>query len=392
MVLNDKYHSVSPPKSQPISNLSFSDLSCISISPKYTTTDPKMWFRICLYLSLLCVALSFGVLPLKYGKLHHLSLSRVGSWPHHHGTRLMAKKGGDSVSRRRNRRKKEDSGDKSDTKQSTVVSTDPAKVAAAAARSMPPPNDALKAAGANLIQREGDGTSSLEDVFGLGDNQLKELMETELPVPREDLVTKREVQNADENKVFKLPDLNEFLDSEKDEKTKREEATAVDAAPRIDRNNQEEYLRVMQLNPFADADESMFTEEYDIIPSIFGSGKLLGIPVPYLQTGHGILLLVCLLAGFIYAPGNPLTEFPVEIRTFLKSGLGVVYSINTVLAVQAFFVAKGKNLPGIFWAIKTFLLGGVAYFEIRSAVDPTKKGANADARPYLSDRKSRSRK
>jgi hypothetical protein len=267
---------------------------------------------------------------------------------------------------------------------------DPAKVAAAA-RSMAPPNNALEAAGANLIQREGDGTSSLEDVFGLGDDQLKELMETELPVPREDLVSKKEVQNTDENKVFRLPDLNEFLDNEKDDKTKREEKAAVDAAPRIDRNNQEEYLRVMQLNPFADADESIFTEEYDIIPSIFGSGKLLGIPVPYLQTGHGILLLVCVLAGFIYAPGNPLTEFPVEIRRFLKSGLGVVYSINTVLAVQAFFVAKGKNLPAIFWAIKTLLLGGVAYFEIRSAVDPTKKGANADAKPYLSDRKSQNR-
>ena len=39
------------------------------------------------------------------------------------------------------------------------------------------------------------------------------------------------------------------------------------------------------LNPFADADDTMFLEEYDIIPSIFGSGKLVGIPVPYLQVG-----------------------------------------------------------------------------------------------------------
>ncbi len=34
-----------------------------------------------------------------------------------------------------------------------------------------------------------DGTSSLEDMFGLGDEMLTELLETELPVAREDLST-----------------------------------------------------------------------------------------------------------------------------------------------------------------------------------------------------------
>merc|ERR1712146_61558 len=147
-------------------------------------------------------------------------------------------------------------------------------------------------------------------------------------------------------------------------------------------------MRVMQLNPFADADDTMFTEEYDIFPSIFGSGKLLGIPVPYLQTGHGILLIICVLAGYIYAPGNPLTEFPLEIRNFLKTSLTVVYSINAVLAVQAFFEARRKNLPGAFWGIKTFILGGVAFFEIKEAQDPTKP-ARLESKSYKSDRKSR---
>ena len=112
--------------------------------------------------------------------------------------------------------------------------------------------------------------------------------------------------------------------------------------------------------------------QYDILPAIFGSGKLCGIPVPYLQTGHGILLTVSLLAALVYAPGNPLTEFPPEIRSFLKQGLIVTYSINVVLAVQAFFNARSKNLPAIFWTLKTFLLGGIAYYEITQAKDPSK--------------------
>jgi hypothetical protein len=112
--------------------------------------------------------------------------------------------------------------------------------------------------------------------------------------------------------------------------------------------------------------------QYDILPAIFGSGKLCGIPVPYLQTGHGILLTVSLLAALVYAPGNPLTEFPPEIREFLKQGLVVTYSINVVLAIQAFFNARSKNLPAIFWTIKTFLLGGIAYYEITQAKDPSK--------------------
>lgn len=166
----------------------------------------------------------------------------------------------------------------------------------------------------------------------------------------------------------------------------------MEDAERIDRSNPDEYLRVLQLNPFADADETMFLNEYDIIPSIFGSGKLLGVPVPYLQTGHGILLLTTLLAGFVYAPGNPLTEFPLEIRNFLKSGLTVTYAINSVLAVLAFFNAKSKNLPSLFWFFKTFLLGGVAYYEITQSKDPRKLNVKEDGRLEENNRASKRRR
>lgn len=260
--------------------------------------------------------------------------------------------------------------------------------------SQPPPPLPQKKKDAQPEQETNqDGTSSLEDLFGLGNEQLRELMEQELPVPREDLSTRKEVaQKQDKNKVFQLPDLGEFMQDESTgggvggDKAREKAAADRQDERKVDRSNQEEYLRVLQLNPFADADESMFLDEYDIIPSIFGSGKLLNIPVPYLQTGHGILLAVTLLAALVYAPGNPLTEFPAEVRTFLKQGLTITYSINLVLAVQAFFKAKSKNLPASFWAAKCFLLGGVAFYEISQAKDP--KNIN-DLKPNPSDRKSK---
>ena len=73
---------------------------------------------------------------------------------------------------------------------------------------------------------------------------------------------------------------------------------------------------------------------------------------------YRILLLVSALAAFVYEPGNPITAFPSEIREFIRQSLYVVLSINIVLAGQAYFIAKSKSLPAVFWAAKTLLLGG----------------------------------
>jgi hypothetical protein len=124
-----------------------------------------------------------------------------------------------------------------------------------------------------------DGSSSLEDLFGLGNNQLRELMEQELPVPREDLITKKEVtdSNTDKNKVFKLPDLSEFMDSATG--TTGQQRKPVDAEQmRVDRSNREEYLRVLQLNPFADADDTMFLDEVRYVVSFAYL-----IPLPHIR-------------------------------------------------------------------------------------------------------------
>lgn len=109
---------------------------------------------------------------------------------------------------------------------------------------------------------EADGSNSLEDLLGLGNDQLRELMEQELPVPREDLITRKAVKNEDKNKVFKLPDLGEYMQSTESSKSKEMNSISpVEEFSRVDRKNMDEYLRVMQLNPFADADESMFLDE-----------------------------------------------------------------------------------------------------------------------------------
>jgi len=288
--------------------------------------------------------------------------------------------GDDAVTRRRNRRGRGSPGPEAET------ASEPGAAASAA-----------QASPKTSVPKNPDGSASLEDMFGLGNEQLRELMEQELPVPREDLSTRKAVssETVDKNKVFRLPDLEGFMADNADtdggaKRNNADDSSSSEAVkPRVDRSNQEEYLRVLQLNPFADADDGMFLDEYDIIPSIFGSGKLLNIPVPYLQTGHGILLIITLLSALVYAPGNPLTEFPLEIRNFLKQGLAVTYSINAVLAVQAFFKAKAKNLPAVFWAAKCFLLGGVAFFEVSEAQDPNKLN---QSKKNPADRKSKNRK
>jgi len=98
------------------------------------------------------------------------------------------------------------------------------------------------------------------------------------------------------------------------------------------------------------------------------------IEAQYLQAGHSILLLASLLCAFVEYPGNPLTEFPYEIRDFLKTGLLLTYLINTGLAVLALPLAAGKNQPPLLWTAKTFLLGGLAFDELNRAPKLAGKG------------------
>lgn len=108
--------------------------------------------------------------------------------------------------------------------------------------------------------------------------------------------------------------------------------------------------------------------EYDITSAIIGTGRpnKQGVYVlPYLQSGHILLLLVVLLATFVYYPGFPLTELDDTVRVSLKRGLLLTYGLNSVLAVLAFRDAKKRGQPPAFWSLKTALLGNIAFNELR---------------------------
>ena len=137
----------------------------------------------------------------------------------------------------------------------------------------------------------------------VGKDQLRELMETELGA-EEDLITKKKIEEADQDqdKVFALPDLSEFIDNNSGDVTPEMEAAEVARnAKRIDRSNQEEYMRVMQLNPFADADDTMFTRS-----TIFSEHLRQWQVARYScrTCRQDTILIICVLAGNIYAPGN----------------------------------------------------------------------------------------
>lgn len=159
------------------------------------------------------------------------------------------------------------------------------------------------------------------------------------------------------------------------------EAETVKKEPRIKRKDLKELRDLLELDPSADMLPETFAEDYDMTSMFLGEAGRdfplpagLGIGQAYLQSGHLILVLTCLLCAFVEYPGNPLTQLPTEIRDFLKSGLLVTYSINTVLAVLAIFRAGEKRLPVPFWTVKTFLLGGLAFDELnRSPAQAPKK-------------------
>ena len=159
-------------------------------------------------------------------------------------------------------------------------------------------------------------------------------------------------------------------------KTMETETQAVKKEPRIKRKDLKELRDLLELDPSADMLPETFAEDYDMTSMLLGEAgrDFLGIGQAYLQSGHLILVLTCILCAFVDYPGNPLTQFPNEIRDFLKTGLFVTYTINAVLAVLAVFRAAEKRLPVPFWTAKTFLLGGLAFDELnRSPAQALKK-------------------
>ena len=124
------------------------------------------------------------------------------------------------------------------------------------------------------------------------------------------------------------------------------------------------FIQLLEQQPFADADASLFEEEkYGAVSALLGEGAkpFLSIPLGPLQVGHFIGALGIVLMAFVEYPGFPLTNLPTPLRDCLQGGLGTVYAINTALAVAAVFQAPQRGQPVLLWAIKIFSVGGLAY-------------------------------
>jgi len=81
--------------------------------------------------------------------------------------------------------------------------------------------------------------------------------------------------------------------------------------------------KLLEQQPYADADDSFFEEEaYGTVSALLGERALpfLGIPTGPLQVGHLIGALVIVLMAFVEYPGFPLTNLPSPLRGALQGG------------------------------------------------------------------------
>lgn len=180
-----------------------------------------------------------------------------------------------------------------------------------------------------------------------------------------------------------LPDIKETLKKKEEEEKARVEEEKLKENRRIKRSDKEAFTRLLEQQPYADADDSLFEkEEYTTVSALLGEGSkpFLGIPTGPLQVGHFIGSLGIILMAFIQYPGFPLTNLPTPLRDCLQGGLAVTYAINLVLAVLAALKAGERGQPTLLWVAKTFSVGGLAYDQLTQLptledVNKSKSGA-----------------
>jgi hypothetical protein len=176
--------------------------------------------------------------------------------------------------------------------------------------------------------------------------------------------------------AFKLPDLKELS---KISEQKKEVKQSRPEGPKVERNDIKSFTKLLELDPEADSDSALFSEEgYDYLSAALGEAKpFLGVPFSFLQSGHSVLALLLIFCASVDYPGFPLTELPYDIRTFIQRSLVVTYVINIGVAVGAWSKAKAVGQPPIFWSIKCFLLGGLAYSELSQIQPPVRKNTRS---------------
>lgn len=134
----------------------------------------------------------------------------------------------------------------------------------------------------------------------------------------------------------------------------------VDAQPIIDQLEKNPDLMIQTGNPEG---------EYDLTSAIIGTGRpnQQGVYLlPYLQSGHILLLIIILLCTFIYYPGFPLTELDDSIRSALERGLIITFTFNAFLSLFSYSEAQKRDQPALFWTFKTAALGFLALQELKA--------------------------
>jgi len=161
-----------------------------------------------------------------------------------------------------------------------------------------------------------------------------------------------------------LPDIKETIKrKELEEELAKMEQDAESKKVKIKRTDRVALAKLLEQDPYADADDSFFEEEsYGTISALLGerAKSFVGIPSGPLQVGHFIGALVIVLMAFVEYPGFPLTNLPTPLRESLQGGLATIYTINIGLAVWAVFKANERGQSPLLWGVKTFSVGGLA--------------------------------
>ena len=184
---------------------------------------------------------------------------------------------------------------------------------------------------------------------------------------------------ASDSFVSALPTLDDFKARDAAAKDEAFAAASAPAAPPSAPLTPQELVqeRLMELFTFDSIDERPENEPpYDWTARFIGRGlpnQTGAYILPYLQSGHMLLLGVLLLCSLITYPGFPLTQVPDAYRGLLLQGIGITFAINTLCAVYSRGIAQTKDEPVAFWFAKCFLFGGLALGELSEAVPmPTK--------------------
>ena len=161
-----------------------------------------------------------------------------------------------------------------------------------------------------------------------------------------------------------LPDIKESLKRKAlEEELAKMEQEAEAKKVKIKRSDKAALAKLLEMDPYADSDDSFFEEEeYGTVSALLGerAKPFLGIPSGPLQIGHFIGALGIILMAFIEYPGFPLTNLPTPLREALQGGLATIYTINIGLAVYAVFKATERGQSPLLWGVKTFSVGGLA--------------------------------